>query len=262
VSGPEFKALPAEITTLDNRGDHGGFAAVISTDAVDRDGESIAVGAFSPLPSELKVFYNHDWRSDAFPIGKAQPYYEGPDLKAVGTFSASPRAQELRALVVEGMVDSMSIGFLNAVRKTVGGKRVVTKGDLFEVSFTGTPVNPTARVLSAKAGARNSAADLARIQSIHDTSNELGAGCGPGGKSLDDDEERELLELRLRAINMTLLSYGIDLDLRTDVSTEELTVRAYEIEIRALCQLAGVDYDEAIKGAGGRRLRPVRGGRR
>lgn len=180
----EFKAVAAEVKAVASDNPNGEFEAILSTDALDRDGESIAPGAFDPLPKSIPIFHAHDWREGQVPVGKAEPFYDGTILKARGVFASTPRAQEMRALVAEGIVDSMSVGFLKAKRSKADGKTLVTKGELFEASFTAVPVNNTAKVLAAKAlaatkaRARHSAAGMEQIQSTHDARSNLCASCG------------------------------------------------------------------------------------
>lgn len=149
-------SLAMTVKALDAGADGPGeFEAIISTTMKDRDGETVKAGAFAPLPQSIPIFYSHDWRTGALPVGKAAPFYDGDVLKAKGTFASTPRGQEMRSLVNEEIVDSMSVGFFKAVRR--GG--VVSKGELFEASFTGIPINTGARVLATKAASLKSVMD-------------------------------------------------------------------------------------------------------
>jgi HK97 family phage prohead protease len=200
TSGVEIKALHADVKAVASDNPNGEFEAILSTDALDRDGESIAAGAFDPLPKSIPIYHVHDWREGAMPVGKAEPYYDGTVLKAKGTFAGTARAQEMRSLVVDGIVDSMSVGFINPTRKTLDGKKTVTKGELIEASFTAIPVNATALVASAKsaevkAGARNSKSDLEHIQAAHDAMVALGAACGDKSHHADDTETKGVDEI-------------------------------------------------------------------
>lgn len=181
----ETKALAAEIKAVESDNPSGEFEAILSTTAQDRDGESIAAGAFDPLPKSIPIYYQHDWKEKALPIGRGEPFYEGDLLKIRGAFGSSVKAQEVRVAVNEGLVDSMSVGWVNGKKR---GKSI-TSGDLFESSFTAVPVNPTAAVLASKsvevkAGARNSATDADRLQQIHDLATQNGASCDEYAKSL------------------------------------------------------------------------------
>lgn len=188
---PEFKSVALSLKAVeDSDHEHGEFEAVLSTPDMDRDGETVTPGAFNPLPKSIPVHFQHDFVDKVPPVGRAVPYYDGDVLKVKGTFASTPRAQELRSLVTEGVIDSMSAGFLTTKRK---GKSIL-QADLIEGSLTATPVNRSAMLLRAKAiaeeldykaGARNSTTDAGRLQQIHDLAVENGADC-PGMKSLED----------------------------------------------------------------------------
>lgn len=129
----------------------GRFEAILSTSALDRDGEIIDAKAFDPLPESIPIYFEHDWKSGAKPIGRGTPYYEGDVVKIDGTFASTKAAQEIRTLVTEGVVDSMSVGFLNGKRTTKSGVRHVISGEVFEGSLTAIPINTTAKMIAAKA---------------------------------------------------------------------------------------------------------------
>lgn len=158
----------------------GQFEAVLSDSTLDRDGEIIGAKAFDPLPASIPIYFEHDWKSGATPIGRGEPFYDGDVVKLKGTFATTARAQEIRSLVVEGVVDSMSVGFLNGRREQKSGTRTVVSGEVFEGSLTAIPINTGAKVLIAKAmnekaGARNSSTDAS--QKIHDLAAQNGATC-------------------------------------------------------------------------------------
>lgn len=157
----------------------GAFEAILSSEALDRDGEVILKGAFEPLPGSIPVHAFHDFTN---PVGRARPYYEDGVLKVKGTFASTPRAQEIRALVTEGVIASMSVGFRAADRADVNGVQTIKSAEILEGSFVSIPANSEAAVLLAKeyvekAGARNSSADQSRIQNAHDLFVDLGAKC-------------------------------------------------------------------------------------
>jgi HK97 family phage prohead protease len=128
----------------------GEFEAILSTSTLDRDGEVIAAKAFDPLPESIPIYCEHDWKSGALPVGRGVPFYDGDVVKLKGRFATSTRAQEVRALVTDGTVDSMSVGFLNGKREMKSGARTVTSGELFECSLSAIPINTTAKILAAK----------------------------------------------------------------------------------------------------------------
>jgi aminopeptidase N len=83
--------------------------------------------------------------------------------------------------VKEGVYKGFSIGG-RALQRDPQDRRVVTALELSEISLVDRPANPEAVIDLYKVGARNSAADLARIQRVHDTVVELGASCGEAEK--------------------------------------------------------------------------------
>lgn len=187
----------AEVKTAQTDSANGEFEMVMSTDSVDRDGESIVKGAFNPLPASIPVHAFHDFND---PIGRVVPEYDTDGrLVGRGFFASTPRAQEIRQLVADGVIGHSSVGFMAAERsKAVDGKAPeVTSAELLEVSFVSVPSNRDAAVLmvkemdlaEAKAGARNSSKDSERLQHIHDFAVENGAVCATPEKAVDAPTE-------------------------------------------------------------------------
>ena len=181
-----MKYLPMTLKAVGDDSGTGEFEAILSTSVEDRDGETIATGAFDPLPASIPVYYQHDWQQKALPIGRGTPFYDDDgQLRIKGYYGSDDRAQSVRKAVGEGLVDSMSAGYLPLQKRRQSGKQTVVKADLFEGSMTAIPVNKTALVTASKsiedgdvkAGARNNAQDGDRLQQIHDLSVENGASC-------------------------------------------------------------------------------------
>lgn len=169
----------AEVKAAESDHPNGEFEVILSAETVDRDGEVIDAKAFEPLPDSIPFHAFHDFND---PIGRGVPFYDGDVLKARGVFASTPRAQEIRTLVAEGVIGHTSVGFMAAVRKDGDDVPHVTSGELLEGSFVSVPSNREAAVLMAKgyaekAGARNSTKDSERLQHIHDLAVENGAKC-------------------------------------------------------------------------------------
>lgn len=185
----------AEVKAVDAREPTGAFEAILSAPTLDRDGEVIDKGAFAPLPTSIPVHAFHDF-SD--PIGRAEPYYENDVLKVRGIFASTPRAQEIRTLVTEGVIANMSVGFMSAERADKDGVPHITRAEILEGSFVSIPSNREAAVLVAKeyaekAGARNSTSDAARLQDIHDLAVANGATCeSKAADPAPDDADKEI----------------------------------------------------------------------
>lgn len=172
----------AEVKSIASEHPNGEFEVILSAQTVDRDGEVIDAKAFEPLPESIPFHAFHDFHD---PIGRGTPFYDGDVLKARGIFASTPRAQEIRTLVSEGIIGHTSVGFMGASRKGgEDGTPHITKGELLEGSFVSVPSNREAAVLMAKsfdaylkAGSRNSAKDAERLQAIHDLAVDNGASC-------------------------------------------------------------------------------------
>ena len=138
----------AEVKSVDGSASTGEFEAMLSAETLDRDGEVIKAGAFNPLPDSIPIHAFHDFHD---PVGRAVPYYDGDVLKARGIFASTPRAQEIRTLVTEGVIGHMSVGFMAAVREFGdAGPVMITSGELLEASFVSVPSNRQAAILMAK----------------------------------------------------------------------------------------------------------------
>ena len=75
----------------------------------------------------------------------------------------------------EGHIDTTSVAFMS--EKTQKGGKSVVQRELLNAAVVAVPSNREARVLSSKAGARNSASDMKHIQSAHDSMVAAGATC-------------------------------------------------------------------------------------
>lgn len=174
----EIERKDAQIFSVDMNGDapHGSFTAVLSAPTLDRDGDTLlADGWKQPLPDRITMDVDHQM-SVAGTVGSAHPYIDADgSLKVDGIFASTPLAQEVRTLVNEGHITTLSVAFLSEKSTKDGATRV--QRELLNGAFVAIPSNREAIVLSSKSGARNSKSDAAHIQSIHDASQSLGATC-------------------------------------------------------------------------------------
>ena len=124
--------------------DSGTFKFVISTSAVDRQGESIDQSGwdFTNFMKNPVLLWGHDY--DELPVGAfTRLYTEGEATYGEGKFApadANPFAQQLRKLYDLQMANATSVGFL---AKEMQGN-VITKAELLEVSMVNVPANPEA----------------------------------------------------------------------------------------------------------------------
>lgn len=151
----------------------GSFEVVLSTPAKDRDGDELAIEDWKqPLPEKITFDTDHGM-SVASTVGSGTPTIEAGKLVVRGTYSSLPRAQEVRTLVKEGHIDRTSVAFMSEKVTKDGKTRTVR--ELLNGAFVAIPSNREAVVLSAKSGARHSAADMVHIQAIADHARALGA---------------------------------------------------------------------------------------
>lgn len=157
-------------------GPHGGFTAVLSSPRRDRDGDIWPMEEWiQPLPDRITVDADHGM-SVATTIGSARPYFDdGGRLLIDTSFSSIPRAQEVRTLIREGHVTSVSVAALTDKSKKSGEQ----KRELLNAGVVAIPANPDAVILDAKGtvGATGGGGDRALTQAIHDASVHLGASC-------------------------------------------------------------------------------------
>jgi phage head maturation protease len=174
----------AQVKTAESDNPNGEFEAVLSMATLDRDGEVIDAKAFDPLPDHITIDIDHG-RTAATTVGSGQPFYDGDTLKIRGSFASTQLAQDIRSLVTEGHIRSMSVAFMDAKKQAKDGNQHITKAELLNAAFVAIPANREAVVLAAKslqdseekAGARNNATDAGLIQEMHDMSISLGAVC-------------------------------------------------------------------------------------
>lgn len=195
-------ALMVEQTDDDaDYGPNGGFTAVLSTPKLDRDGDVWPQDEWIlPLPDRITVDADHGM-SVSTTIGSARPYFDDSGrLLMAASFSSIPRAQEVRTLIKEGHVTSVSVAALTDTSKKDGTQ----KRELLNAGVVAIPANPDAIILNAKSEAGavtikvtpeldedamnavvaqmksampGMGGDVALTQAIHDASVHLGASC-------------------------------------------------------------------------------------
>jgi HK97 family phage prohead protease len=105
---------------------------------------------------------------------------------------------EAWAKVREGVYKGFSIGG-RVTRRDAADRTLITGVELNEISLVDRPANPEAMIdafkvwsdPALKIGARNSKADLERIQRMHDTAVELGATCDGAASGADDTPDAD-----------------------------------------------------------------------
>ena len=169
----ERKSLALADTQIKLEGDDTTFTGYASTFGnVDAGGDTIVKGAYrdtlkaNGMP---KMFFNHD--SYAVPIGKwVKAEEDDYGLLLTGEFTPGNKlAEEVRAALKHGTVDSMSIGYsLKAgdYQETAHGRTIKRVARLAETSIVTFPMDKFARVdLSS---VKSFAEDIAQVETIRD----------------------------------------------------------------------------------------------
>lgn len=117
----------------------------------DRVGDEIKRGAFSKALPPLPMLASHDQKDAVGVWSEITETAEGLTVKGRLLVEDVARAREVRALVREGALRGLSIGFVT--RKALprkGGGRSIEELELLEISVVAVPAHPGARITSAK----------------------------------------------------------------------------------------------------------------
>ena len=120
------------------------FRVIASTEDVDRDGEIIKIDAWE-IDNYKKnpiILCCHKYFDISDVMGKATKIeVQGKKLIIEWVFAKSnPKAQLLKGLYDEGIIKTVSVGFIPLERQG----NVITKAELLELSFVPVPANPNA----------------------------------------------------------------------------------------------------------------------
>lgn len=146
------------IKGLIERKANGGYSVVASTSTIDRQGDSIDQSGWD-LKNFLKnpvMLWAHDYSS--LPIAKANEISVDKDKGLVITdyefapAEGNPMAAQVKALVDGGFLNAVSVGFMPLERNG----NIITRMELFEVSFVPVPANPEALQLMFSKGIEKS----------------------------------------------------------------------------------------------------------
>lgn len=144
----------ATITNTDDQGDDspGSFEVVLSTPAPDRDGDELKSEDWEqPLPEHITFDVDHGM-DVASTVGSGVPTINDDGrLVVAGNYSSLPRAQDVRTLVREGHIRTVSVAFLTKKVSKGGQQRVVR--ELLNGAFVAVPSNREAVVLASKSAA-------------------------------------------------------------------------------------------------------------
>src|ERR1700744_3111436 len=142
------KATATVTPVEDSKSKHGEFDVILSTSALDRDGDELYADEWKqPLPDKITFDSDHGM-SVATCVGSGKPFINDTgQLQVRGTFASTPHGQAVRTLVNEGHIDRVSVAFMN--HKTQKSGKPVR--ELLNGAFVAVPANPEARVLASKA---------------------------------------------------------------------------------------------------------------
>lgn len=168
ASSVETKRAALTIAKVDDQGTFEGYASVFNV--VDLGGDIVMPGAFAKTLKSIgaagvKMLWQHDGKQ---PIGAWISLVEdGRGLKAKGHLNLSvARAREALALMKQGALDGLSIGFrpVRVTRDKANGHRKIHALDLVEISLVTFPMLPQARVETVKRADHCPHAAAARLE--------------------------------------------------------------------------------------------------
>ena len=155
----EHKRVSFDVQDVGEEGTITGYGSVFGI--VDHGSDVVLPGAFKkslaarggkPVP----MLWNH---IDSFPIGKWTDIAEDErGLKLTGRFTMkSPKAQEIHALAMDGVISGLSIGYktIDAEIDETTGVRRLKELDLWEVSAVTFPMLEDAQIDSVKSDDRS-----------------------------------------------------------------------------------------------------------
>lgn len=125
----------------------GRFSVLASTATIDRQGESIDQAGWELLNymANPVMLWAHNYGD--LPVGKAEKIeVDARGLVAEGVFAsaeANPLAAQIQKLYEEGILNTVSVGFIPKERNG----NIITKAELLEISFVPVPANPEALAL-------------------------------------------------------------------------------------------------------------------
>jgi phage head maturation protease len=164
-----------------------------STEVLDSQGEIVTRDALLKALPDFMRFANIREMHQPSAVGTAEDaQVDGRGLYVTAKIEDPAAWAKVKTQIYKGFSIAGQV-----TARDPANPHVITGCTLSEISLVDRPANPeavfdlykanTAAGL-AKAGARNSKADLARIQAIHDHAADLGACCGSGPMAAGDDD--------------------------------------------------------------------------
>ncbi|MDV2988565.1 MAG: HK97 family phage prohead protease [Dehalogenimonas sp.] len=212
----ERKTVKFEVKAVDEEtGIFEGYGSTF-TRTPDSYGDVVDKGAFSKTIQEgsdrIKVLWNHDSHE---PIGKPLELTEDEHgLKIKGKLSMGvQRAREVLALMKDGVVNQMSIGYDTITEVVEDGVRHLKEVRLWDVSPVTFAANPTAVIMSAKSGRVLSATNVNKLREAIDALQALLDAAGteePEKSTPTSPEAKEAAQLESAVDELTSALSGFD----------------------------------------------------
>jgi HK97 family phage prohead protease len=148
----------------------------------DRVGDIIEKGAFT-MPARVPMLFAHDQGQAVGVWDSISETDAGLAVKGRLLVNDVARAREVRALVKEGDVTGLSIGFVTKkANARAGGGRTITALELHEISIVAVPCHPGAQITSAKAATDDPATITKGNQMENELKNEPDRQTRPGSR--------------------------------------------------------------------------------
>ena len=149
------EATALVIPVDDDQSQHGEFEVILSTSALDRDGDELDPADWKqPLPEYITFDVDHGMSVEKT-VGGGKPFITpSGQLQVRGQWASRPLAQDTRTLVKEGIIRNVSVAYME--RKNADGK---VERELLNGAFVAIPANTEAVVLSAKSAKAEQLAD-------------------------------------------------------------------------------------------------------
>lgn len=139
--------IKAAITT-EATGEITGTAWLYGT--ADRVGDVIEKGAFT-TPANLPILWAHDQSQVVGVWNEITDTPEGLTVKGRLLIEEVAKAREVHALIREGAVTGLSVGFVTKSAKPRQRGRTITAAELHEISVVAVPCHPGAQITGLKA---------------------------------------------------------------------------------------------------------------
>lgn len=217
-----------EITTDKN----GTFKVIMTTDKKDRDGEVIKIDGwnFENFMKNPVVLYGHNYWGLENIIGRVDKIYRtGNQWIAQGKFAsqeANPKAQMVRRLYDEKIIQSVSVGFIIKGRDPTDDS-IITSAELIELSFVPIPANPDAVDIIKALGGKD-LASMVRKDTDQDTTTDYDKADEDKG----DEKDTTDTEKTMKEVIETLKTLGTTVQGLVDAvnATNEKKEKAFDVK--------------------------------